>query len=151
MEYPKNSVENISELINNNQFEDALNILSQNPNRSLLLQNVQAICWMRSGQAPKAVEVLTPLVYQGSSVTINPNVSESVILNLVTARLLTGNLSGAVSLLAEVTEESSMCQKLKSAIAAWKRKQSFFSRIAFALGLLPMDMPIPLDFPPGQL
>lgn len=152
MEYPKNSIENIRGLINNNQLEEALKIFSQSSNRSPWLQNAQAVCWMRSGQAHKAVEVLTPLVYQGGSVVMNPNrASELVILNLVAARLLIGNLPGAVSLLAEVTEELPMRHKLQSAINAWKRKQPFFSRIAFALGLLPMDTPIPLDFSPGQL
>jgi hypothetical protein len=150
MNHPKNSLEGIRQLINENHLEEAMNVLGQNPDTAFPFQNARAVCWMRMGQPQKAVALLTPFVYQGSSVAIDSKVSETAILNLATARFLSGNVAGAASLLAEVRTGSPMRQKLQTAFDNWKRTRSFLSRIAFMLGLLPSDTPVPLDFPPGE-
>jgi hypothetical protein len=150
MNLSKNSLEYISQLINENHLDEAMEVLTQNADKSMWLQNARAVCWMRTGQAGKAIEALTPLVYRSNSVAIDLKVHEIVILNLATARLLAGNVLGAVSLLAEVRKESPMRRKLESAVKDWKQTQPMLARIAFALGLLPSNTPVPLDFPAGQ-
>jgi hypothetical protein len=65
--------------------------------------------------------------------------------------LLHGNVSGAMVVFRETHENSPERKQLQDAVAAWKRRQSFVSRIAFSLGMQPYNSPVVLDFPPGQL
>lgn len=145
------SFDHITKLINAGRVHEALETINRTNDNSPWMQNARAVCLMRSGQSDKALSVLTALVYQPNSVVFRQNVPEILKLNLVTAMLLSGNVSGAMTVMQQVHQDSPMRTQIQNAVNQWKRSRPLMSRIAFSCGILPYNSPVPLDFLPGQL
>ncbi|MEN6309587.1 MAG: hypothetical protein ABFD91_17705 [Anaerohalosphaeraceae bacterium] len=141
----------IGQLINENKMGDALKILLAIPDKTTWIQNALAVCYMRQGNAEKAVSVLLDAVYQKNSVVIKSGVADTTKLNLAAAMLLAGRVEGGLSVLNEVNHDLPMKKQLENAIQIWKKQQSIGSKILMALGVYPTQKPVILDFPPGQI
>jgi predicted Zn-dependent protease len=151
MNFQKNSSEHIEKLINENQIEQAIEILDHvADNKSLWFQNAHAVCLMRLGRPKEAVKILTPTVFHGGSVVADTEVPDKIKLNLVEAMLLAGNVSGAVSLMEDIKGEGQHRKKLVDAFKKWKKSLSCWSRLAICLGALPYDKPVALETPLGE-
>lgn len=116
----------------------------------LALANAKAVCLMRVGRAQAAVHLLRPLVLQAGCVTVRLDVPRHVLLNLATALLLDGNVTGSRSLLAMVAPDDPDRERLENAINTWFRSLSICGRLNWYLGGNPKKPPT-LDFPPGLL
>jgi hypothetical protein len=141
----------IGQLINENKMGDALKILLGIPDKTNWIQNALAVCYMRQGNAEKAVSTLLDAVYQKNSVVIKPGVSDTTKLNLAAAMLLAGRVEGGLSVLNEVQHDLPMKKQMENAFQNWKKQQPIGSKILMALGVYPTDKPVSMDFPPGQI
>lgn len=147
----KNTLEKLKKLLEDDNINDALSILNKTNDKSIWCQNARGVCLMRMGKYKQAVTTLTPLVFPGGSVIIGLGVPEKVKLNLAEAMLLTGNVSGAVSLIQNVKEDSVQLIKLEQTIKRWKKSLSLFARLEVWCGILPYDGEVQVDAPYGEL
>ncbi len=141
----KYSIENVRTLINNNNLEEALGLLDRIGDNSMWFQNAKGVCLMRLGRASEAVKVLTPLVYIKGSVTPDSGTPDKIKLNLAEAMLLTGNMSGAESLLKEIEGFEEAKSKLCCAVKKWKKSLPILTRIRAIFYAIPTDKPLKLE------
>jgi 3-deoxy-D-arabino-heptulosonate 7-phosphate (DAHP) synthase len=151
MKTSKNPLEVVEKLLEDGQAKEALAAVNNIQDGSIRMQNFQAVCLMRLGEYRKAVVILTELVYRNNSIITRTDIPDGIRLNLVTAMLLAGNVSGAIGIIGEVKNASPMKEKLQQAITAWKKTQPIWSRLAMFMGMFPLNKPIKLDFQPGLL
>lgn len=117
---------------------------------SKALINAHGVCLMRLGRYDEAVKVLRNLVYPSGSFMMASDVPEVAKVNLATALLLNQSVAGCQAILGQLNRsEHPTVPKLQAAIVAWHRKLSFFQRLQCLWGN--PNVPVPLDFPPGEL
>lgn len=138
-------------LINENNIDGALKILTSMQDGSAWAQNAIAVCWMRLGNPQKAVDILMNKVYMTNSVILRSDASDSTRLNLVTALFMTGNVDGALTILNKIEHDTPMKEMLKKAYQEWKKQQPIWSRMAMFMGIYPDNKPVKMDFPVGQM
>ncbi len=151
MNFTKNSIDHIKSLINSNNIKDALEILNHSADKSLLFQNARAVCFMRENLLKEAIDLLRSLVFHDKSITADRNVPEMIHLNLAEAMLISGNISGAQSLINACDEQSEQKEKLIQAVANWKRSLPFWKKLDILFGTLPYNTPIPVQSPWGSV
>lgn len=150
MKNEKNSLENIRKLIDENNVEKAMEILNYTADKSMWFQNARAVCLMRLNLPEKAVKILTPIVYPGSCVAVDPQVPDKIKLNLAEAMLLAGNIGGAMILVEENSQDCPLRDKLKLIIKKWKQSQSLWTRLTLFFGALPYDKTVSVEGPLGE-
>jgi len=150
MKNEKNSLENIRKLIDENNVEKAMEMLSYAADKSMWFQNARAVCLMRLNLPEKAVKILTPIVYPGSCVAVDPQVPDKIKLNLATAMLLAGNIGGAMILVEENSHDCPLRDKLKLIIKKWRQSQSLWTRLTLFFGALPYDKAVSVEGPLGE-
>ena len=152
-ESPSNSViDQVKNLLNDNRPDEAMKMLSRSRDTSTAIQNARAVCLMRLGQAEDALRILNSLVFPHGGITINPDAPLQVKINYATALLMSGNLAGCLSALGELRDETHpSVERLRQAIAGWRKSQSWWRRFSMAVGMHPFDVKIPLAFPPGEM
>lgn len=137
-------------LIRDGQPQKALDLLRRATTSSPWLNNAVGVCLLRLGQAQAAQDVLRGLVL-GVGITLKPDAAPIFKTNFATALLLTDNLSGCLSALADVNDEQNPAvQRLRGAINRWKQSLPFWEKIQWYLGGHPTRK-VELDFPPGDL
>ncbi len=152
-ESPSNSIiDQVKNLLNDNRPDEAIKILSRNRDTSTAIQNARAACLMRLGQAEDALRILNSLIFPHGGVSINPDAPLRVKVNYATALLLSGNLAGCLAALGELRGETHpSVERLRQAIASWRKSQDFWCRFSMAIGMHPFNVKVPLDFPPGEM
>jgi hypothetical protein len=151
MKTEKYSHDYIKKLIDENQNNKALEILNHISDKSIWSQNAHAVCLMRLNSFKAAIQVLTPVVFLSNSIAINSEVPDKVKLNLAEAMLLFGNVAGAAQLISACKDDCQSRNKLEIAIKRWKKSQSICSRLMILLGILPLDKPIAVEPPFGEV
>lgn len=150
--YPSGVVDQAKTLLNDNQPEEALKILNRSRDVARPIQTLRSVCLMRTGQIEDALRILESLAFPRGGVCIDPDAPLQLKVNYATAQVLSGNLAGCLATLDEIHEQHHPAvERLREAIAAWRKSQGVWRRLALAVGLLPYDVRVSLDFPPGEL
>jgi hypothetical protein len=141
----------IQKLLDADRPEAALNLVEGRGLADPAAKNARGVCLMRAGRMEPALKVFRELTLAPGGVWFRPNVPLEYKTNLATALLLNGLVSGCLSVLDEIVNETSpRVQLLRAAIARWKAGLSWGRWIWWWLGSEP-DYPIPLDFAAGEL
>jgi len=151
MDYVKNSLEHIKHLIDSNNIKEALEILNRSSDKSVWFQNARAVCFMRENFLKAATDLLRSIVFHDNAITADLEIPELIRLNLAETMLITGNISGAASLINDCAEPSSHKEKLTQSIEDWKKTLPFWKKIDILFGTLPYNTPIPVKSPWGRV
>lgn len=147
-----NTIERVKQLLNENRTDEALQMATRSREQSPAMQNVRAVCLMRTGLAKEALAILTPMVFLHGSVAISHDAPLQAKINYATALLLTGNVAGCLVALREMQDEAhESLQQLRQGVAAWKKGQGFWRRLGMAVGITPFDAVVQLDYAPGAI
>ena len=123
----------IQRLLNEDSIKRALELIDASPIRSPWLTNAAAVCLLRLGEPERALSMLRTLVVNGIYIrTDAPTVFKT---NFATALLLSENLDGCRSALAEIKEaDHPAVKKINAAIAQWKSQLRPWQRLNLLLG-----------------
>jgi len=128
----------------------ALELLQRWKVKSPWVTNAMAVCMMRLEDAPRAVQLLKGLVIT-SDVCFRSDVPAVFLTNFATALLLTNQISGCEGALGAVADQRDPgVQRLRNAIRQWWAGLSFWQKLRWYWGD-PLDRPVQLDFPPGEI
>jgi len=128
----------------------ALDLLQRWKVKSPWVTNAMAVCLMRLGDAPRAVEMLKGLVVT-SGVCFRSDVPAVFLTNFATALLMIDNVSGCESALGAIPDQQAPgIQRLRTAIRKWKAGLSFWQKMRWYWGDT-LAHPVKLDFPPGEI
>jgi len=128
----------------------ALELIRKSKLRSPWIDNATAVCQMRQGNAEIAVQVLRKLVLS-QGILLRQDVPPVFKINFATALCMADNVSGCLNALAEIdAEDHPAVERLRRAIAKWKRGLTLWQRIRWRAGSA-VGGPVRLDFPPGEL
>ena len=115
------------------------------------VRNAHAVCLLRLGKPEAAVTLLRRLVLPNDTMSIDEDIPDKYKLNFATALLMEGNLAGYQNALAALQDpQHPTAERLRAAVAGWRKRLSFSQRIGLAMGFVP-DVPIELGFPPGEI
>lgn len=141
----------IAALLESGQPQAALDLVNSRNSSDPSLKNARAVCLMRLGNPDQAVRVLREITLANGGVWFRDNIPLEYKVNFATALAMTGNASGAASILNELpTENSPSVARLQDAIQRWKQSLSLWQRFLWKLGIA-SEQPVPLDFPPGEI
>jgi len=128
----------------------ALDLLQRWKVKSPWVTNAMAVCLMRLGDAPRAVEMLKGLVVT-SGVCFRSDVPAVFLTNFATALLMMDNVSGCESALVAISDQQDPgVQRLRNAIGQWWVGLSFWQKLRWYWGDT-LGHPVKLDFPPGEI
>jgi tetratricopeptide (TPR) repeat protein len=131
-------------------YEKARQILNAS-SASDEMKNAKGVCLMRLGRHEEALRIYRNLVLQSGTMWMRPDVHIHFKVNLCTALLLAGHSAGCAASLAEINrDDHPAVQRLRNAIAAWKRELSLWQKILWWIGQEPSH-PVTLSFPAGEL
>ena len=144
------TLERIRNLLDTGRVEKAMHLASRLES-DLDRLNTIGVCQMRLRNTEKAVSLYRSLVLASGGVSLRSDVPDRIKVNYATALLLSGNVTGCLSILDELHErETPAAQRLRTAIQRWKRTLPFWHRLKLALGAN-ISHPVELDFEPGEV
>jgi hypothetical protein len=115
------------------------------------VSNAQGVCQLRLRNPKVALDVFRGLVLAAGGILLRTDVPAVFKTNYAVALLLSDNLSGCLSALAEVKdEEHPAVGRLKTAVRQWKDGLTFWQRMNWYMGGQPAH-PVELSFPHGDL
>jgi len=130
--------------------QKALELLQKSKVKSPWVTNSMAVCLLRLGDTQRAIEMLKGLVVT-SGVCFRTDVPAVFLTNFATALLMTHNVSGSMSALANVRDaENPTVQRLRGAIRQWKSDLTLWQKIRWYWGDTPGG-PVELGAPPGEV
>jgi Flp pilus assembly protein TadD len=140
----------IYKLIDDNQCQEALQMITRIKSRTDPVLNAQGVCLMRLGQIKDAVRVLRALAFNGLPAI--PSERPAVIqANYATALLLAGDNTQAIDILRHLDEsQTPYVAKIKHTVKNMKKGLGLGGRILWAMTLYPKTQ-IQLDDAPGAL
>jgi len=142
----------VQKLLEKDNPNQAIELIRGFGQESPELLNAYGVALMRAGAPSKAIEVYRRLVLYGDSVCTMPNVPTLFKTNFATALLLTGNVTGCLTMLREAGDEQDMgVKQLRAAIATWMRSLSWWQRLLFKVFERLPGIPVTLGFAPGGL
>jgi hypothetical protein len=143
-------LEKVTTVLDRDGPKAALELLAGYKTPSGWLTNARAVCLMRLGEPQRAVDLLRGLVV-GTALSLRSDVPPYFKTNFATALLLSGNLEGCLSALADVRDEGhEQVRQLRDAIRVWKAGLPFLERMRLLFGGEPR-LPIPMPYPPGTI
>ncbi|MCA9060643.1 MAG: hypothetical protein KDA85_19160 [Planctomycetaceae bacterium] len=114
------------------------------------IRNARAVCLMRSGSLPAAVETLRSVVLRSGTVQLRDDVPLIYQTNFCTALLLSGRPGGCWDVLAEIrNQQHPSVIRLRTALKNWEKRLSILQRINWKLGIAP-EVSVNIDFIPGE-
>ncbi|MEN6407061.1 MAG: hypothetical protein ABFC77_11390 [Thermoguttaceae bacterium] len=140
----------VRQLLDQGTPEKAFDIITRSRLSSPWLVNATGVCALRIGNAKQAAGVFQGLVgHLGVMLKADsPRVFKT---NFAVALLASNNTAGCLSVLHEIHQEDHpTVQRLRAAIAQWRRGLSLWQRLKWYTGDIPTK-PVPLDFPLGEL
>lgn len=138
----------VHDLLESGKGQEAIKLLARE--ESEWARNARGVCLLRMGDAHAAVGTLRSLVVS-SHLALKPEAPLAYKINFATALLLSGNISGGMTMLDDIGDEQSVpVQKLRAAVADWKASMTFWQRLWWHLGAEPA-LPFTVDFSPGEL
>lgn len=137
-------------LLDCGQPKEAASLLLRAPSRSPELQNALGVCWMRSGDVERALDLYRRTVLH-NGVCFRSDATPKSLVNYATALLRAGNVAGCLAVLDETPRDAPGAARLREAIARWRRSLGLIRRISVALNGAHSGAHVPLGFPPGEL
>ena len=145
------TLERIQALLDAGRAEHALNLINAKGAGSPAMENARAVCLLRMQEPGHAVQTLRGINLMRESVCTRRDVPVQFKTNFATALLLSGNVSGCLSVLSEIEDDSHpRVGQLRAAIHRWEASLSFWQRLLWRLGAEP-SCPVTIDFLPGEL
>jgi len=139
-------------LLDSGKPDDAMHVIRQCGIASNELRNAQGVCLLRRGEYEKAIELYRNLVLNSGAVTVKQQAPDVYRRNFATALLLSGNVHGCLSMLADLrAPQDGGAARIRHAVQRWKQSLTRWQRWRFALGSTGIKTPVTLDFPPGEL
>jgi hypothetical protein len=123
---------------------------SQNASREDL-QNARAVCLLRAGEIPAALEAFRGLALIENTATVKTDAPSHFKTNFATALLLSGIVDGCESVLNDmeaVGELNITAQRIRNAIQKTRRSFTTWERLKAAFGSF--ARPVDPNFPPGE-
>ncbi len=145
-EYLLRKIEN---LLDEGSPQKALELILDSQSRSPMILNATAVCQLRLGNAQKAVDIYRRLLVTGG-IFLRPDAPEVYKVNFAVALLMSDNLPGFYSTLAEVDEKEPAAIKVRAGLKVWKQKLSLWQKVLFSCGFQP-KVPVEFTFPLGDL
>jgi hypothetical protein len=141
----------VGQLLDEGQAGRALDVIAQSGVASPWATNALGVCQLRLGNAKVAIDVFRGLVLGAGGLVLRRDVPVVFRTNYATALLVSGNLSGGLTVLNEIGDEANPgVGKLRAAVRRWKGGLTFWQRLNWWMGGEPAH-PFALDFPPGDL
>lgn len=129
----------------------ALEGLARAKSTSSWVANAKGVCQLRLGNQKVALDVFRSLVLGAGGILLRKDVPAVFKTNYAVALLLSDNMSGCLSALAEVNEDAHPAVgRLKAAFRQWKDGLTFWQRMNWYMGGQPAHA-VDLSFPPGDL
>ncbi len=145
-------LEQVKQLLADNRPEEAHGLLGRVRDTSAPVVNARAVCLLRLGRPQEAARILGPLAYSNGGMMPNLEALLSVRVNYATALLLSGNISGCQGALRDLfREEHPSIDRLRGALAKWRKSQGLWRRLLMAVGVEPYGARVVPDSPPGEL
>jgi hypothetical protein len=98
----KSLLDKARELLNTNQPEQALKLISPHVHRSSELKNAKAVCLLRLKDTKGAIKLLRKLVLPGGGVTMATDIPDKFKTNYATTLLMSDNIDGCLNALSHV-------------------------------------------------
>jgi hypothetical protein len=112
----------VQRLLDIGKPQEAVELVRKYRTGSSELSDAYGVALMRAGETARAVEVYRGLRINESGFALKQNLPTSFKTNYATALLLVKNVTGCLSLLAEIDQEQdAYVQKLRAAIESWRR------------------------------
>lgn len=144
-------LETVRELLEQGDHRQAAAVSREPSLTSAVMRNAHGVAMLRNGQYAAAVEWYRAFCLNEGGVMVREGLPPVYAVNYATALMLTGNLAGAERLLREVGGNHPAADRLRKAIADWKRTLSGWEWFWYTLyGVVP-DRGITLSYPPGEL
>ena len=116
-----------------------------------LLKNARGVCLLRLGRPLEALVIFRGLALDSDGFTIDPDQPTTFVTNLATALCLSGNVSGALSMLHELRRpDDAGVVRLRAEIARWRASFTRLERLRFWM-YRSAPRPVSLVAPPGEL
>jgi hypothetical protein len=135
-------------LLNEGRPEDAMETLTRTGQRGRDATNIRGVCLLRLGRHEEAVKLFRSMVFPDGAFTIPESVPASPRVNYVTALLLDGNVTVALSLLDQLDRQHPEAIRLLGAVRDWKKRIGLIRRVLLVVGIIP-SAPVTIDRP-GQ-
>jgi hypothetical protein len=115
------------------------------------LTNARGVCLLRLGEVQSALALFRRLAMAPRGFGLRHEAPPVFKTNYATAQLLAGDLTGCTVTLGQAQDDGHPAvQRLRAAIARWRRGLSLWEWVCSVLGGA-VPRPIDLDFPPGEL
>ncbi len=148
---PLSPLEKISRLLDEGKFQQAHALIVRDNTSAPAMRNALGVCLMRQGALAEAIKLYRGFVLTGSGLILRSDLPTIYRANYATALLMQGEVAGCISVLNELNDDQHpSVQRLRDAIAKWKKTLSFGKRLNWVLGIPPVE-PVPIDFIPGDL
>jgi hypothetical protein len=113
--------------------------------------NARGVCLLRLREVPSALAIFRRLAMAPRGFGLNHDAPTVFKTNYGTAQLLAGDLTGCIVTLGQAQDDGHPAvQRLRAAIADWRRGLSFWEWVCSMLGS-DVARPIQLNFPAGDL
>jgi hypothetical protein len=143
-------LDQIRRCLETGSIEEALRIAKKNE-ADPDMRNAIGVCQMRLGYPERAIAIYRTLTLASCGVIVKPGIPDKYKINFATAHLLNGHVPGCKWMLNELTDRNSpAANRLREAIARWKKSLSIWERFNFVFGGEPKN-PILLDLPFGEV
>ena len=132
------------------QLEAALEKCTSSDIPAMELRNARAVCLMRLGRSEEALTLYRGFVLHPGCTWLKSDLPAYIAANFATTILLCGRPLGCEAVLSEIADqEHPSVRRLRTVLQQWRSSLPFVARLKRLLGLEP-DVPVPLDFSPGE-
>ncbi len=128
----------------------ALAVASQSGLSTDAIRNACAICLLRMGRVPQALNQFKSLVLASGCTWMKEGLPTIYQANFCVALIVAGHPGGANELLKSIPDQRHpSVVRLRGMLAEWEHSLSFWQRVQWKLGLEP-DLPATVPFAPGD-
>jgi hypothetical protein len=136
----------IQQLLDQNQAQEALNLITHVNPDSPPMKNAQGVCLLRLGR----IAVLREITF-GGRVCIPSDTPVVYQTNFATAMLMANHKEGVMDVIERLEEKQHPAvARIRTAIKKWEKSLNLFQRLTYKAGIYPAKA-IPIEFPPGDL
>ncbi len=145
-------LERVRQLLDDGKPDKAVEILRRAGSDSPVVRNAYAVCLMRMGETEKAVTVYRRLLLPDDGVVLRHDAPVLFKTNFAIALLLENNVAGCIDILNDMKDERSPgVQRLRDAVARWRKSVGWFRWLAVTRFGMSVTRPVTLDFAPGEI
>jgi hypothetical protein len=117
----------------------------------LRLKNARGVCLLRMGRVDGAVRTFRDFVLAPGGYLLRKDLPAIYEINLATALLLSGNVSGCLGILGEISDpDHPSAKRLSAFVHQWRSGLSLWQKLCWYVGTY-APTSVTVDFPPGDL